>query len=37
MTMRYAHLAPNNGSELIRALEPSALRQPDGNSGSLAS
>lgn len=37
MTMRYAHLAPNNGSELIRALDPSGLRQPDGNSGVVAS
>jgi integrase len=37
MTLRYAHLAPNNGSEWIRALEPSGQRQPDGNSGTLAS
>jgi integrase len=37
MTMRYAHLAPNNGADLIRALDPSCLRQPDGNSGRVAS
>jgi integrase len=37
MTMRYAHLAPNSGADLIRSLDPSCLRQPDGNSGRVAS
>jgi len=30
MTMRYAHLAPGNGSELIRVLD-APLCKPDAN------
>ena len=31
MTMRYAHLAPGSGANLIAVLDQTPLRQPDGN------
>jgi integrase len=39
MTMKYAHLAPSDGGELIRALDSGAtkLRQLDGKTDRTAS
>ena len=36
MTMRYAHLAPGSGSDLIRALDAHAVAKPRQNHGTPA-